>query len=84
MKVANISVPNQVFAEAIEQPGEAFVNALFDGILGMAWPSIAVDNATPLFNNMMKQNLIAQPVFGFYLNRYPSFFFKMYINPVSP
>ena len=54
----------------MEQPGKAFVNEKYDGILGMAWSSIAVDKAQPVFNNMVDQNLVAKPVFGFYLNRY--------------
>ena len=41
----------------------------FDGILGMAWPEIAVDKVTPLFQNMVKQGLVGSPVFGFYLDR---------------
>lgn len=54
----------------MEQPGDTFVNAKFDGILGMAWSSIAVDKAQPVFNNMVDQNLVAKSVFGFYLDRY--------------
>ena len=68
-QVANLTVPAQKFAEAIEQPGSTFVNAQFDGILGMAWPSISVDGVIPFFNNLVQQSLIDQPVFGFYLDR---------------
>jgi len=69
-KVANITVKNQTFSEAINQPGSTFINAKFDGILGMAFPSIAVDNTTPVFQNMVSQGLVTSPVFGFYLDRY--------------
>ena len=61
---------NQVFGEATKQPGETFVDAKFDGILGMAWPQIAEDKVVPVFQNMIAQNLVSKSVFGFYLDRY--------------
>jgi cathepsin D len=67
--VAGISVKNQVFGEATQQPGSTFIDDKFDGILGMAWPSIAVDQVTPVFQNMVSQGLVGKPVFGFYLDR---------------
>ncbi|CAI8049383.1 Cathepsin D [Geodia barretti] len=67
--VAGIKVRNQIFGEATEQPGEVFFNDLYDGILGMAWPAISVKQVTPVFQNMVSQNLVEKAVFGFYLNR---------------
>ena len=69
-KVSDITVTNQKFGEAIEQPGEAFINAKFDGILGMGFSSIAEDGVVPVFNNMINQKLVQSPVFSFYLDRY--------------
>uniref|UniRef100_UPI00358FD941 cathepsin D-like n=1 Tax=Myxine glutinosa TaxID=7769 RepID=UPI00358FD941 len=67
--IGNLSVVGQRFGEAVQQPGITFLLAYFDGIAGLAFPSLAVAGATPLFDNMMAQGLLPRPVFSFYLNR---------------
>ena len=65
-----MTVKNQIFGEAIQQPGTAFVAAKFDGILGMAWPRIAEDGVTPVFQEMIAEGVVQTKVFGFYLDRW--------------
>ncbi|KMY89626.1 lysosomal aspartic protease [Drosophila simulans] len=61
-------IRNQTFAEAVDEPGSAFVNTIFDGIIGMAFASISGGIATP-FDNIIRQGLVKHPVFSVYLRR---------------
>nr|XP_005911511.1 PREDICTED: pepsin F-like [Bos mutus] len=45
-----------------------FQNAPFDGILGLGFPSLAIQGTTPHFDNLKKLGLIPYPLFAFYLS----------------
>ncbi|XP_063307581.1 cathepsin E-A-like [Pelobates fuscus] len=70
--IQDITVRNQPFGESILEPGNAFVNMPFDGILGLAYPSLAAGGCTPVFDNMINQHLVESPVFAFYLSSDPN------------
>lgn len=67
--VQGMVVKNQPFAMVTNASGlgMAFAAAQWDGIAGLAWPSIAVNGATPVFTNMIAQYPNMQQVFAFYL-----------------
>ncbi|XP_015276689.1 PREDICTED: cathepsin D [Gekko japonicus] len=71
VSLGDLKVKNQIFGEAVSQPGITFIAAKFDGIMGMAFPKISVKKCTPFFDNVMEQQLLDKNVFSFYLNRDP-------------
>ncbi|CAF1226511.1 unnamed protein product, partial [Didymodactylos carnosus] len=72
VSIGETKIQHQGFAEATKQPGITFITAKFDGILGLAYPSIAVDGVYPVFNNMWDQKLVPENIFSFWLDRDPS------------
>ena len=68
--IGGLQVKGQTFAE-IENTkglGLAFAVAPWDGILGMAYASISVDGAVPVFQNLVQQRAVKESVFAFYLS----------------
>nr|XP_012607001.1 chymosin-like [Microcebus murinus] len=52
-----------------QEPGFIFAYSEFDGILGLAYPSLASDYFMPVFDNMMNRYLVAHDVFSVYVSR---------------
>ncbi|XP_017490734.1 PREDICTED: lysosomal aspartic protease-like [Rhagoletis zephyria] len=67
VSISGLAITGQTFAVATSEPGDTFVYSAFDGILGMGYQTIAVDNVVPPFYNLYSQGLIDSPVFAFYL-----------------
>lgn len=59
---------NQQILGLSETEAPFMANMVADGILGLAFPSIASSGATPVFDNMMSQNLVSEDVFSVYLS----------------
>jgi len=84
VSVAELGANNQLFAEAINEPGITFVMAKFDGILGLAYPRISVDGVLPWFNNLVKQEVVDEAVFCFYLSRTIGKNGELYLGGANP
>eukprot|EP00762_Andalucia_godoyi_P002751 ANDGO_04389.mRNA.1 Cathepsin D len=69
VSVGGIAVKEQVFAEVMEEKGLSFIFGKLDGILGMAWPSISVDQVNPFFQNAVKDGAVQENLFHFYLSK---------------
>uniref|UniRef100_A0A8D0B589 pepsin A n=1 Tax=Salvator merianae TaxID=96440 RepID=A0A8D0B589_SALMN len=63
VQVGSIQVTNQIFGLSESEPGTFLYYSPFDGILGLAFPSISSSGATPVFDNMMSEGLLS--VFSF-------------------
>ena len=67
VKIGDLKLEHQQFAEATSEPGLAFAFGRFDGILGLGFDAISVNKIVPPFYNMLNQKKIDEPVFAFYL-----------------
>ncbi|XP_067447212.1 gastricsin-like [Thunnus thynnus] len=67
--VSNIVIPNQEVGLSTNEPGRTFAVAKFDGILGLAYPSISAGGETPVMDNMITHKLLDANLFAFYLSR---------------
>uniref|UniRef100_A0A1B0CG30 Putative lysosomal aspartic protease n=1 Tax=Lutzomyia longipalpis TaxID=7200 RepID=A0A1B0CG30_LUTLO len=68
LAIGGFRVEDQVFAEAVTQPGMTFVTAKYDGVFGLGFKETAVNRVVPPLYNMIAQGLIEKPIFSFYIN----------------
>lgn len=65
--MGGLTVVNQMFGlSEAETPN--MMHVVFDGILGLAYPGLALSGATPVFDNIMSQGLVRQDLFAVYLS----------------
>jgi saccharopepsin len=67
LRIGDLKVTKQDFAEATKEPGLAFAFGKFDGILGLGYDTISVNHIVPPFYNMLHQKLLDEPIFSFRL-----------------
>ncbi|CAM6001098.1 unnamed protein product [Sphagnum balticum] len=56
--VAGLQAKNSLFGQITRLEGISFLASKFDGILGMAWPSISVTGAPLIFDLLVKQGQV--------------------------
>ncbi|KAM0790153.1 saccharopepsin [Microbotryomycetes sp. NB124-2] len=71
LQISDLTLKKVDFAESTSEPGLTFAFAKFDGILGLAYDTIAVQHVVPPFYHMINQGAIDEPVFAFYLGSDP-------------
>merc|ERR1712008_667525 len=69
VSVRSVTVPNLLFAEAVKEPGVAFIAAHFDGIMGFGFPEISVNGMTPFFQAALVAGMIKEAKFAFFLEK---------------
>nr|XP_060505815.1 napsin-A [Panthera onca] len=69
LTIGGIMNASVIFGEALWEPSLVFTFARFDGILGLAFPVLAVGGVRPPLDVLVDQGLLDKPVFSFYLNR---------------
>lgn len=67
-QVGDLVCKSQAFGLSRTESSKSLEFAAFDGILGLAYPSIASSGATPVFDNMWDQGLVSQDLFSVYLS----------------
>ena len=69
VSVAGTKLTGVTFGETVIETGLAFAFGRFDGILGLGMPSSSVAGVKPIFNEMIDQKVITEPVFSLYLHK---------------
>jgi hypothetical protein len=59
-------IPNTTFAQATEEDSDSYDDP-FDGVFGLAFQSISVDNVVPPLINAINMGLLDQPIFTVYM-----------------
>ncbi|XP_043307492.1 pregnancy-associated glycoprotein 2-like [Cervus canadensis] len=59
---------NQTFGLTKNKIGGFLENSPYGGVLGLAFPSLARSEATPLFDNLRRQGVISKPVFALFMS----------------
>ncbi|XP_036151435.1 pepsin F-like [Myotis myotis] len=68
VRIRHLVCKSQAFGLSTTESGIALEFAAFDGILGLAYPTLALNDTTPVFDSLWKQGLLPENLFAFYLS----------------
>jgi hypothetical protein len=63
---SHLTIPNQKFAEILEQKGSVFDTQSFSGILGLGYSGMAAEGTVPVLDTIISKRLIKQNILAFY------------------
>lgn len=66
--IGPFSVYNQTFGMIQVQDGKVFEEVPFEGILGLAFPTMSANGVTPFFDNIVRQKALTRNEFAFYFS----------------
>ncbi|KAJ3009568.1 UNVERIFIED_CONTAM: Vacuolar protease A [Siphonaria sp. JEL0065] len=67
INIGGVDIKGLDFGESVKEPGFTFAVGRFDGILGLAYDTIAVQKVVPPFYALVNQKLVDAPVFSAWL-----------------
>ncbi|XP_044798491.1 pregnancy-associated glycoprotein-like isoform X1 [Bubalus bubalis] len=67
-QIGDLVIMNQTFALTYRQISKILPFVPFEGVLGLGYPSLTTSRIIPVFDSLMLQKVISEPVFAFYLN----------------
>lgn len=70
MTLGHLTVKNVLFGEVTTESGPSFLEAHFDGILGLGWTTGGnINGVKSFFTEVMDQNLLSDKSYSIYLPR---------------
>uniref|UniRef100_A0A8C6DX44 Peptidase A1 domain-containing protein n=1 Tax=Moschus moschiferus TaxID=68415 RepID=A0A8C6DX44_MOSMO len=71
VRIGQLTAKSQTFVLSMNQLSGALEHAPYDGIMGLAYPSLAIHGTTPIFDSLNKNGIISDPVFAFFISSWP-------------
>lgn len=69
-RIGPFAVFNQTFAMIEKQKGAVFEEVPFEGILGLAFPSMSANRVAPFFDTVISENTLEHNEFAFYFSKH--------------